>query len=128
MHELSVCRNLLQQVGRIAAEHGAHSVSAIRLRIGPLSGVEPELLQQAFPLASAGSVADSAELIIETARVRVHCTECGADSDARLNRLLCAVCGTWKTHLLSGDELLLVSMELSSTEAAPNATEDALHV
>ena len=128
MHELSVCQNLLQQVGRIAAEHGAHSVSAIRLQIGPLSGVEPDLVEQAFPIASAGSVAESAELIIETAPVRVHCTECGADSEARSNRLLCAVCGTWRTHLLSGDELLLISMELSRTEAAPIATEDALHV
>lgn len=128
MHELSVCQSILQQVGRIAVEHRARSVSVIRLQIGPLSGVESDLLQQAFPIASVGSVAESAELIIEAAPVRVHCTLCGADSDARPNRLLCAACGTWKTRLLSGDELLLVSIEMSRPETAPSAREDTVHV
>ncbi len=128
MHELSVCQNLMQQVGRIAAEHRAHHVSVVRLQIGPLSGVEPHLLQQAFPIACAGSIAESADLIIESAPVRVHCTQCGSDSDAQPNRLLCAGCGSWKTQLLSGDEMLLVSIEMSRPDTASSTNEDALHV
>ena len=53
MHELSICNALLDQVERIAAERGAHSVAKIVLRIGPLSGVEPELLRNAYPLFAA---------------------------------------------------------------------------
>jgi hydrogenase nickel incorporation protein HypA/HybF len=44
--------------------------------------------------------------------VRVRCEQCGAESEASPNRLLCGACGDYHTRLLSGDELLLVSVEL----------------
>ena len=112
MHELSVCQGILDQVARVAADHGATGVKNIVVRIGPLSGVVPSLLAQAFPLARAGTVAEGAELTIEELPVRVHCDACGADTDARPNRLLCGECGDWPTQLISGDELLLVRVEL----------------
>ena len=63
MHELSVCQGLLDQVTGIARQHQATGVARIRLRIGPLSGVEPQLLQQAFP--------QGPESVISTQRVQV---------------------------------------------------------
>lgn len=112
MHELSVCQSMLAQVQNIAAEQQAHAVNSITLRIGPLSGVESQLLRQAFPMASAGTIAAKADLIVETQPVRVHCLQCGADSEAEVNRLLCGSCGDYRTQLLSGDELVLASIEL----------------
>lgn len=112
MHELSVCWQLLQQVEAVARQHGARSVSRIHLRLGPLSGIEAPLLTQAFTVARAGSVAAQAELVAETLPVRVRCTACGVESEVPPNRLVCGVCGDWRTELLSGDELLLVSVEL----------------
>lgn len=113
MHELSVCLSLLDQVQRIADEHGATRVERILLRIGPLSGVEAALLQNAYPLAAAGTIAEGAVLEIEPAPVRVRCSDCAAETDATANRLLCASCGSHRTHLLSGDEMLLASLELT---------------
>jgi hydrogenase nickel incorporation protein HypA/HybF len=118
MHELSVCQGLLHQVEAIAERERAASVDLIRLRIGPLSGVVPELLQQAFTIARAGSVAEDAELVVEELPVRIRCTRCGAQSEASPNRLLCAACGDFRTQLLSGDELLLASVELTRSETA----------
>ncbi len=116
MHELSVCQALLGQVEEVAAQHRAHGVTKIVLRIGPLAGVEARLLQDAFPIARAGSVADSAELVIEELPLRVRCDSCGAETDAAPNRLLCGACGDWHTRLISGDELLLASVELVMEE------------
>lgn len=113
MHELSICQALLDQVEGIAREHGATRVERIVLKVGPLSGVEPALLRNAYPLAAAGTVAEQAELVIEPAAVQVRCSDCGAESDAAPNRLLCASCGGWKTRLISGDELLLANLELT---------------
>jgi hydrogenase nickel incorporation protein HypA/HybF len=123
MHELSVCQSLLRQVAEIARREGAERVELIRLRIGPLSGVEPDLLEQAFGIARAGTVAADAELVIEQLPVRVRCTRCGAETDARPNRLLCGRCGDYRTRLLSGDELLLASLELTRAEPAAGTEE-----
>lgn len=113
MHELSLCQALLDQVTQIAREHGASRVDRILLRVGPLAGVEPMLLQHAYPLAAAGTLAEAAELVIEPAQVVVRCSECGAETQAKASRLLCASCGSYKTRLVSGDELLLANLELT---------------
>ena len=113
MHELAVCQGMLAQVARIASEHRAHAVTQIHLRIGPLSGVEPELLVQAFPIASAGTLAEGAALVVESLPIRIRCEACGRGSEAAAsNDLRCRHCGHWRTRLLSGDELLLGEVEL----------------
>jgi hydrogenase nickel incorporation protein HypA/HybF len=122
VHELAICQSLLQQVEEIAQERRATTVTRITVSIGPLSGVEANLLSQAFPLAAAGSIARDAELVIETLPVRVKCEQCGAETEARPNRLLCGACGDYHTRLLSGDEMLLASLELTSE------TREANHV
>ncbi len=117
MHEMSVCLSLLRQVEQIATQHGASAVTTIRLRIGPLSGIEASLLRRAYPVAVAGTVAEDAELVIEAADVLVRCTECGETSTVPPNRLLCANCGDFRTRVVSGDEMILESVELDTRPA-----------
>ena len=107
MHELSICQALMEQVSRVAREQQALAVSDIYVSVGPLSGVEAPLMQNAFPIAAAGTVADRAQLHIESSAVRVACDDCGAESEVPANRLLCHQCGDWRTRLIAGDELLL---------------------
>lgn len=112
MHELSVCRALIAQLAEVAQGHGAQGVKSVRVSIGPLSGVEPQLLRNAYPIVSAGSIAAESTLLIEAVPIRVKCETCGAETDAAPNCLLCGSCGDYHTRLLSGDELTLVSVEL----------------
>ena len=112
MHELALCQALVKQVQQIAGERGAGRVLSVTLSIGPLSGVEAELLKQAYPIATAGTVAEASRLEIEATPVKVRCSECGEISSASPNNLLCGACGGWRTVLESGDEMLLVSLEL----------------
>jgi hydrogenase nickel incorporation protein HypA/HybF len=116
MHELAVCQALLDQVGEIAHAHRATGVQRIAVRVGPLSGVEPALLAQAFSVARAGTVASAAALDIEEAALRVHCERCGAETAALVNRLVCGACGDYHTRVVSGDELLLARVELATQE------------
>ena len=124
MHELAICHSLMDQVESIALERNSSRVISIIVGIGALSGVESQLLKNAYPFASAGSVAEHAELIIESLPIRVRCDVCGSESEAMPNKLICKQCGDWHTKLVSGDELLLMSVELE-TAAAPDAA--ALH-
>jgi len=124
MHELALCQALMNQVESIAAERNARSVVSIVIGMGPLSGVEAQLLQHAYPVASAGTVAEGAQLVIEDLPVRVSCTQCGEESDALPNKLVCKHCGDWRTTLISGDELLLMRVELEAAAEDQNSDDD----
>ena len=114
MHELSVCQSMLRQVNEIARQHNAWHVSRVQVGIGVLSGVEPDLLKQVFPIASAGTLAEGAQLSIETLPVCVRCESCGVESVVEANKLVCSACGDWHTQLVSGNEMLLDSIEIES--------------
>jgi hydrogenase nickel incorporation protein HypA/HybF len=118
MHELSVCLSLLQEVERVARENNAGRVTRIVVTVGPLSGVEPDLLQNAYPLAVAGTVAEDAVFQIDLSEIVVKCSQCGTESRARPNRLICGACGDYRTELVSGDEMILQSLELDDIDSA----------
>jgi hydrogenase nickel incorporation protein HypA/HybF len=81
MHELAICQALLEQIEAIARQRAA-KVARVRLAVGPLSGVDPRLLERAYPLACAGTMAEGSELAIEEVPVRVRCRDCEAESAA----------------------------------------------
>ena len=116
MHELSLCDDLLSQVVAIVAQHKAQSVESITVQIGALAGVEPILLESAFALIKAGTVAEQAHLIMQTSPVTVLCRTCGTQSEVAANRLLCKACQSHETTLLSGDELILTSVALNCVD------------
>jgi hydrogenase nickel incorporation protein HypA/HybF len=115
VHELSICQALVAQVEQIAISHGALKVESIKLRIGSLSGVELSLLEHAYPFASAGTLVEGSRLEIERASLKVHCQECGSESEAAPNLLICSLCGSNLTKVVSGEELTLMSVELITT-------------
>ena len=112
MHELAICQSLMDQVESIALERNAQSVTSIVVSMGALSGVEAQLLKNAYTVASAGTIAEHADLIIEHVPVRVKCSQCDTESEVPPNKLVCKQCGDWRTTLVSGDELMLMSVEL----------------
>ncbi len=114
MHELAICQDVILQLERLASEHQATKITEVLLEIGPLSGVEPPLLQAAYSIASADSIAAGAILKIETSPVRVYCQQCGKASVAKVNQLLCGHCGDWHTELISGDQMTLKHVEMES--------------
>ncbi|MFD0981455.1 hydrogenase maturation nickel metallochaperone HypA/HybF [Tropicimonas aquimaris] len=125
MHEFAICRALVGQLEAVARDNGAARVTGLTVKIGPLSGVVPELLASAFPVAAAGSLAEGARLSIDTAPLRVWCPGCKLESEAEINRLVCVRCGTWRTELRSGDELLLKSVVVEDDPPAREPWEGA---
>lgn len=113
VHELAICQALLMQVAALAVTHTASTVERITVECGPLSGVEPEQLREAFAVMRRGSVASRAQLLIESSEVIVSCAVCDAQSTVPANRLICSSCGGFRTRVVAGDELRLRRVEMS---------------
>ena len=116
MHELSVAQALVDQVEDLANRHGAVGIHLIRVRVGPLAGIVPDLLATAFPLSAAGTRAEHARLELVPAPIRVRCRSCATETEATPNNLVCGACGDWRTEMVSGDELILESLEMDIPE------------
>jgi hydrogenase nickel incorporation protein HypA/HybF len=119
VHELSVCQALLTQVTDIAMNRGASAVKRITVEVGPLSGIEPALLASAFEILRTGSYAAQAALSIESPAVMIHCVTCDAQTSVEPNRLVCALCGDFRTRVVAGDELRLCRVELQMPQPLP---------
>jgi len=121
MHELAICQSLLSKIAHIAAPYSGREVTEIVVAIGPLSGVEPQLLERAFSVARCGTIASQAMLIFEAVPVVVRCRGCKSETAVASNALLCGTCGTWQVELASGDEMVLKRVELA--DVAETAAE-----
>jgi hydrogenase nickel incorporation protein HypA/HybF len=127
MHELAICQSLVEQLDQIAVDYPDKRITVVHLEVGPLSGVVPDLLKDAFPIASAGTAAQDAQLEFHQSEIQVHCPECDRDSVVSSNKLTCAFCGNWQTQLISGDELMLQQVELESSEEHETPEQKVLH-
>lgn len=131
MHELSICQGLFKQLETIAADNQAEQIDRVHLHIGALAGVEIPLLKQAFNVIRAGTIAAQADLVIHPTPIQIQCNQCGKTSDADINRLVCTHCGDWHTRLISGDELLLANVEMTTAATHNNeqpGNRSAAHV
>jgi hydrogenase nickel incorporation protein HypA/HybF len=114
VHEASLCRRLLAQVLDIARERDAAAVTAISLRLGPLSRIDPGHLIEDFLRIARGTPAQDARLEISAERLRVQCQRCGAESDTAVEDPCCGRCGNGEVRVLNGAELLLTGVELAT--------------
>ena len=112
MHELSLCANLIEQLEELVDEASATTVGRVDLKIGVLSGVEPQLMATAFSIAQEGTIAETAALFIEVTEPVIHCHDCDHEGEVSPQNLLCPHCGSESTALVKGHELILARVEL----------------
>lgn len=114
MHELAICQALIDRINSLAQPYEGARLERVVLLVGPLSGTEPQLLRNAFPLAAAGSAAAGATLDIELSPVEIRCRRCEITTTVTGTNLRCPGCGNWQTQLVAGDELVLQRLEFES--------------
>jgi hydrogenase nickel incorporation protein HypA/HybF len=112
MHEFFIVQNLLKTVEDYVAQYNAKKVSKLVLLIGKFSGVEPDLLQSALEFFKKGTVLEDAEIVIEIEEFKVKCLNCGKEFSKGKWDLSCPYCGSLNTQVISGEELILKSLEL----------------
>ncbi|MBT2533876.1 hydrogenase maturation nickel metallochaperone HypA [Arthrobacter sp. ISL-48] len=109
MHELSIVQSLIDAV---LDRTGGQAVTGVNLRIGPLSGVLPDALRFCFDVVSAGTTLAGARLEIDEPQGRGRCRTCGNAFLLPDMFLLCP-CGSADVEVVSGRELMLMSVEVA---------------
>jgi hydrogenase nickel incorporation protein HypA/HybF len=120
MHELSVAESLVELVAEQVRDDPSARVAAVRLRLGPLSGVVAQALAFAYDDAAAGTVLEGSVLEIEEVTAAVYCPRCRAEKDLPdVRRLRCPECGAAAPDHVRGRELEVSSVTLLCAPTTP---------
>jgi hydrogenase nickel incorporation protein HypA/HybF len=95
------------------------TIDEVRVQIGPLSGVEPILLANAFADLAAEGVVANVRLTLEPIEFVVRCDACGKTTASSEPQFRCRACGGLRVAVMQGDGLVLESVSLMQSVAEP---------
>jgi len=112
MHELSIIANLFEILEEKAAEKEAKRILSVKLQVGQLSGVVPELLKTAFDIYKKDTIAAEAEMETVEVPFKVKCNACAAEMVKDDLVAMCDACGSTDLKTLQGTDLFLLKMDV----------------
>jgi hydrogenase nickel incorporation protein HypA/HybF len=115
MHEYSLVRSLIRQVESILDDESG-TATEVHVSIGPLSGVEPMLVELAFDQLSPTSRLAGSALRIEETDLRARCCDCNHEFVVPSFVFECPQCDSRQVHVVSGDDFRLISISVEDTE------------
>jgi hydrogenase nickel incorporation protein HypA/HybF len=113
VHEFSIAEGALRVVTEHLRARRATRVHSVTLRVGALSGVVPDALTFAFDALARDTPAAGARLVIEEVPVACYCAACAHEFAAEPGCYHCPACGTLSTEVRRGQELDVMSLEVS---------------
>jgi hydrogenase nickel incorporation protein HypA/HybF len=117
MHELSIALNMIEMAEDEVARRGGGRVTALHLKLGPLSGVVKEALSFSYEIACQGTALEGSQLLIEEVPVVIHCTSCRQDEIVTsIQSLRCPRCGQPSFEVKQGRNLEVVALEFEEIE------------
>lgn len=117
MHELSIVASLFEILEEKAREQKARRITVVKLLVGRLSGVVPDLIESAFDTYKKGTLADGARLEIEVAPFEFKCRGCGGKAFKDDSDVACAACGSRDVELIGGMDVIVERIEIETDDA-----------
>ncbi len=112
MHEYSIVQSLLESCEEHVKQNNASRVKKLVVKIGILSGVEPDLLQTAFDTFKEKTVCDGAEFIVNHQKIVVACLSCDEESTLENHEFVCPKCESNQLKVIDGEDMYLMSLEM----------------
>lgn len=112
MHEYSIVQSLLDSCEENAVKNSATKVTKVVIKIGVMSGVEPELLKTAFDTFKEKTICEDAEFIINIQNVVIRCNECLNEAVLDSIEYYCPKCKSTDLNILDGEDMYLMQLEL----------------
>jgi hydrogenase nickel incorporation protein HypA/HybF len=115
MHELSVALEIISIASEAADDSGGGTVKVVRLRLGPLAGVDAQALIGAYAIAREGTMLAEAELVVDELPIVARCPHCRRDRVLQsILAICCPECGALDLRVVSGRELEVTTLEIES--------------
>ncbi len=111
MHEYSLVESLVARVEQEARARGALAVHRLSVRVGELSGVDPELFRTAYETFREGTICARADLTLRPVAASWSCPACRAPIPKGAP-LRCARCREPARLDDGGDALTLDGIEM----------------
>ena len=107
---MSLAVSLIDQIEKLAKENNLVRVDTVELESGELKLIIPEVMQEAFGVASDGTCAQGATLKINEIKVEVQCRQCQISFKPSLNDFQCPQCQKADVDVLCGNDIILKSI------------------
>lgn len=124
MHELTLTQSIVDTIAERLADR---QVIRVRLAIGRLSGVVVDSVRFCFDIIADGTPLAGAELDVDEPPGQARCRTCPAEFNTTDPIVLCPECGSADVDVLSGQDVRIVSVEVSPVcapaAAAPTRPE-----
>src|SRR5262252_9406970 len=117
MHEMGLCEAVLAVVRDVSDDE---QIRRVRLRIGRLQAVVPDVFESCWRMAAHDTGAATAALELAEVPVRVRCRACGGTGELDSTTVACPGCGAVSVDVVAGDELTVVEVELADGEVRRN--------
>ena len=121
MHEISLIRNVFHTLEATFSAEELSRLSAIDLKVGLLSNVQPLLMQNAFEaVTSAEHKFQQVTLNVTLVPIEIYCEPCGLHSGVENYKFVCSHCSKPNNNVVKGTELLIHRVHFE--EKAPLTT------
>ncbi|MFQ6008841.1 MAG: hydrogenase maturation nickel metallochaperone HypA [Candidatus Zixiibacteriota bacterium] len=123
MHELVLAQSIVETVLDEMKKRGLSHVNVVGIRVGALSGVEPEALEFCFDALSKDTPLAGACLAIENVPITVTCRACGKHLQIEKYLFICPYCNCSDVELDSITELVIAFLQIEDDPPAVHKQE-----
>lgn len=113
MHELSLAQNIIETVKQNVTADELTKVREVIVEVGAFSGVVADSLKFSFEAITSGTELNDAVMKIVDIPFCLKCNDCGNETSTEIPMLLCSICGSSNTQILSGDELRVKELKIA---------------
>jgi hydrogenase nickel incorporation protein HypA/HybF len=117
MHERSLAKAILAQAREAAGPYENMELQSAVVALGPLSGVEPLLLESAFREVAQEEGRGEVRIAIEQAPLLITCDSCNGVTEVVSFQFRCGLCGGVHVRVTSGEAVILKNIELADSDA-----------
>ena len=115
MHEYGIAQEIVNAIEEYVKKNKGCKPLSCQVQVGALTGINPEALDAAFPMAVKGTIAENTEIMVSIEQITCRCRNCGEEIriDEFIDLLICENCGSSDIdHPPSAQKIFLKKLEV----------------